>query len=132
MRRCMLTRAGQSFPLCSSEWKKAGPGNNLVLQHFQDEETGEVSYHVGTIETMIACKHFDKFRLVVIMDLVEVRPVTISVKDSNGVVFSTVLSNLWEKKPHSKKERYMCPAWMIPHKTMLCTFKDKKYYCVYA
>lgn len=131
MRKCDLQRAGQVFQITSREWKKAGPGNNFILLHFLDPRTEVVSYFVGTITSMIACKHYQLYRLVAIMDIEAVRPVTISCDQDDGSTFSTVLSNLWEKIPGRKVQQHMCPVFDIPHKTMLCEDGKKRYHCVY-
>lgn len=130
VRRCMLRRGGQMFPISSSHWRKGGPGNNLVLQHFMEGD--EVVYYIGEIESMVACLGHDSYRIVAIMDLEEVELVTMTAKGSRGETFSTVLSNLWAKVPNGRKEKkHICPVWQIPHKTMLCKTSHKKYYCVY-
>jgi aspartyl aminopeptidase len=126
----MLKRGGQMIPITTSQWKKGGPGNNFVLQHFVEGD--ELVYYVGEIESMVACESLDSYRIVAIMDLEEVELVTMTARGSDGKTFSTVLSNLWAKVKDGRKEKgHICPVWQIPHKTMLCKTSQKEYHCVY-
>lgn len=129
VRKCTLTRGGQTFPIVCSRWKKVGEGNNLVLVHFK--ENNITRYYVGEVTNMISCEHYRSHRLVVLMDLKEVETCQIECDEEDGGVFSTTLSNLWQEKDEGKVDTLMCPAWEIPHKTMLCRGEKKDYYCVY-
>lgn len=123
VKRCTLTRGGQEFVINTSEWKKSGPGNNLILHHF--EENGVIVYYVGIVENMIACDHYGSYRLVAKLNLIEVETIDISCVELDGGIFTTTLSNLWvEKKINGKTDIRFCPVWEIPHKTMVCHHKD--------
>lgn len=97
--------------------------------HFS--ENNVLSYFVGEVQDMIACEHYEVNRLVVIMDLIEVETVQVSREQEDGEVFTTTLGNLWQVIEGGRTGTWMCPAWEIPHKTMLCRDDIKDYYCVY-
>lgn len=128
--RATMTRGPQTIILPSAKWLKSGEGNNLVLCHFADDSRSGVSYYVGAVTQFIACcnQFGANHRLVAIMSMKEIQPVTVNYGREGRRL---TLPNLWQIKPHGRREVYMAPVWEITQKVMLCEFSTKNYYCTY-